>query len=87
MIRGGKVRAGLTCALCHAAIDKDTDRILEGAKPSEFLQKGDPTPTTPAINKVIKMPGFPKGSLFIVDGLMAGSPGLPVGAQINGLSA
>lgn len=62
-------------------------RLPNGAKPSEFLQKGDPTPNAPAINEVIKMPGFPKGSLFIVDGLMAGSPGLPVASQINGMSA
>lgn len=62
-------------------------RLPEGAKPSEFLQTHDPTPGRPAINQVIKMPGYPKGSLFMIDGLMASSPGLPVGAQINGMSA
>ncbi|MFM7427861.1 MAG: hypothetical protein ACKO7W_23155 [Elainella sp.] len=62
-------------------------RLPEGAKPSEFLQQHDPTPGNPAINEVIKMPGYPKGSPFILDGLMASSPGYPVAAQINGLSA
>jgi hypothetical protein len=62
-------------------------RLPTGAKPSEFLQQHDPTPGTPAINQVIKMPGYPKGSMFVLDGLMANSPGFPVGAQINGISA
>jgi hypothetical protein len=61
--------------------------LPDGAKPSEFLQQQDPTPGNPAINEVIKMPGYPKGSAFILDGLMASSPGHPVAAQINGLSA
>jgi hypothetical protein len=62
-------------------------RLPEGVKPSEFLEKNDPTPGTPAINEVIKMPGYPKGSVFILDGLMANSPGFPVGKQLNGASA
>ena len=132
-INKGKVRAGVTCAACHAAVDKNTGRILEGApnndldtglilalasnsaawfrqtgvnptkvrlgnhtyistnnkkaQPSQFLYKIDPTPGTPAMNEVIKMPGYPKGSPFILDGLMASSPGLPVAAQLNGMSA
>ncbi|MFN6569160.1 hypothetical protein [Dendronalium sp. ChiSLP03b] len=62
-------------------------RLPAGAKPSEFFEKIDPTPGTPAMNEVIKMPGFPKGSPFILDGLMANSPGQPVAAQLNGMSA
>lgn len=62
-------------------------RLPEGAKPSEFLDKIDPTPGQPGMNEVIRMPGYPKGSPFILDGLMANSPGYPVGEQINGLSA
>ncbi|KAM3108687.1 hypothetical protein [Phormidesmis sp. 146-33] len=62
-------------------------RLPNGAKPSEFLVKGDPTPGNPAMNEVIKMPGYPRGSIFIVDGLMANSPGYPVGQQINAMSA
>ncbi|MBD2772652.1 hypothetical protein ICL16_11340 [Iningainema sp. BLCCT55] len=62
-------------------------KLPQGAKPSEFLQKIDPTPGTPAMNEVVKMPGFPKGSPFILDGLMANSPGMPVAAQLNGMSA
>lgn len=62
-------------------------RLPEKAKPSEFLDKIDPTPGEPAINEVIRMPGYPKGSIFILDGLMASSPGLPVAAQLNGMSA
>lgn len=62
-------------------------RLPEGAKPSVFLEKNDPTPGEPGLNEVIKMPGFPKGSIFILNGLMASSPGLPVGAQLNGMSA
>ena len=33
------------------------------------------------------MPGYPKGSPFILDGLMASSPHMPVAAQLNGMSA
>jgi len=62
-------------------------RLPQNAKPSEFFEKIDPTPGTPAMNEVIKMPGYPKGSPFILDGLMASSPGLPVAAQLNGMSA
>lgn len=62
-------------------------KLPKNAKPSEFLEKIDPTPGTPAMNEVIKMPGYPKGSPFILDGLMASSPGLPVAAQLNGMSA
>lgn len=61
-------------------------RLPEGAKPSEFFNKIDPTPGTPAMNQVVVMPGYPKGSPFILDGLMASSPGLPVAAQLNGMS-
>lgn len=62
-------------------------RLPKGARPSEFVDKIDPTPGTPGMNEVIKMPGYPNGSPFILDGLMASSPGLPVGEQINGMSA
>jgi Di-haem oxidoreductase, putative peroxidase len=62
-------------------------RLPEAAKPSEFFEKIDPTPGTPAMNEVVKMPGFPKGSPFVLDGLMANSPLFPVAAQLNGLSA
>ncbi|MDP8964990.1 MAG: hypothetical protein M3O33_13625 [Cyanobacteriota bacterium] len=62
-------------------------RLPEGAKPSEFLDKIDPTPGQPGMNEVIRMPGYPKGSPIILDGLMANSPGYRVGEQINGLSA
>lgn len=62
-------------------------KLPQGAKPSDFLAKNDPTPGTPAINEVIPMPGYPKGSPFILDGLMASSPGMPVAAQLNGMSA
>jgi mono/diheme cytochrome c family protein len=62
-------------------------RLPNAARPSEFLDKIDPTPGTPAMNEVIKMPGYPSGSPFILDGLMASSPGLPVGEQLNGMSA
>ncbi|MBD1850457.1 hypothetical protein [Leptolyngbya sp. FACHB-711] len=62
-------------------------RLPKGAKPSEFFDQIDPTPGEPGMNQVIRMPGFPKGSLFAIDGLMASSPGLPVGEQLNGMSA
>lgn len=64
-----------------------TFRLPKGAKPSEFLDKIDPTPGTPAMNEVIVMPGYPQGSPFMLDGLMANSPGYPVAAQLNGMSA
>lgn len=62
-------------------------RLPPGVKPSEFFDQMDPTPGEPAINQVIRMPGYPKGSPFMLDGLMANSPGMPVGQQLNGLSA
>jgi hypothetical protein len=62
-------------------------RLPEGAKPSEFFDKIDPTPGQPGMNEVIRMPGYPNGSPFILDGLMANSPGFLVGEQLNGMSA
>lgn len=62
-------------------------RLPEGVRPSEFFDKVDPTPGEPGVNRVIKMPGYPKGSLFMQNGLMAATPGLPVAAQLNGMSA
>lgn len=62
-------------------------RLPKDAKPSEFFNKIDPTPGEPAMNEVIRMPGYPKGSPFMLDGLMASSPRLPVGEQLNGMSA
>ncbi|WP_233221082.1 hypothetical protein [Chlorogloea sp. CCALA 695] len=62
-------------------------RLPEESKPSEFFDIIDPTPGEPAINKVIRMPGYPKGSPFMLDGLMASSPGFPVGEQLNAMSA
>ncbi|MBD2101045.1 hypothetical protein [Leptolyngbya sp. FACHB-261] len=62
-------------------------RLPEGAKPSEFFEQIDPTPGAPGINQTIKMPGYPKGSVFMLDGLMANTPGLPVAEQLNGMSA
>nr|WP_290224957.1 di-heme oxidoredictase family protein [Trichocoleus desertorum] len=61
-------------------------RLPEGVKPTKFFEKGDPTPGEPGINEVIKMPGYPRGSVFILNGLMANSPGMPLGAQLNGMS-
>ncbi len=62
-------------------------RLPGKAKPSEFFEKIDPTPGEPGMNQVIRMPGYPQGSPFILDGLMASTPGLPVGEQLNGMSA
>lgn len=62
-------------------------RLPEGAKPSKFFEKGDPTPGEPGLNEVIKLPGFPRGSVFMLNGLMANSPGMPLASQINGMSA
>lgn len=62
-------------------------RLPEGARPSEFFNSIDPTPGEPGMNEVIRMPGYPKGSPFMLDGLMASSPGYKVGEQLNGMSA
>ncbi|HEY9296904.1 MAG TPA: hypothetical protein VIQ31_11115, partial [Phormidium sp.] len=62
-------------------------RLPKGAKPSEFFEKIDPTPGEPALNEAIRMPGYPKGSPFMLDGLMAASPRYPVGEQLNAMSA
>lgn len=92
--------AGADASLPLLGIDKETYlgilfqnaanpafRLPEGAKPSEFFNTIDPTPGEPAINQVIRMPGYPKGSPFMLDGLMANSPGMPVGKQLNAMSA
>lgn len=62
-------------------------RLPEGAKPSEFLQQIDPTPGEPGMNETIRMPDYPKGSPFMLDGLMANSPRMPVAKQLNAMSA
>ena len=62
-------------------------RLPKGVKPSQFFNKIDPTPGEPGMNETIRMPEYPKGSLFMLDGLMANSPGYPVGEQLNGMSA
>lgn len=62
-------------------------RLPSGARPTEFFEQGDPTPGEPGINRVVRMPGYPKGSVFMLDGFMAGSPGLPIGTELNGMSA
>ncbi|HEY9670501.1 MAG TPA: hypothetical protein V6D11_03590 [Waterburya sp.] len=92
--------AGADASLPLLGIDKETYlgvifqnaanpafRLPNGTKPSEFFNKIDPTPGEPAINQVIRMPGYPQGSPFMLDGLMANSPGMPVGEQLNGMSA
>ncbi|PPS42286.1 di-heme oxidoredictase family protein [Chroococcidiopsis sp. TS-821] len=62
-------------------------RLPNKVKPSEFFEKIDPTPGEPGFNEVIKMPEYPKGSVFMQNGLMAASPGYKVAEQINAMSA
>jgi hypothetical protein len=62
-------------------------RLPEGAKPSDFFETIDPTPGEPGMNEVVRMPDYPKGSPFMLDGLMANSPGQPVAQELNGMSA
>ncbi|MBD2090696.1 hypothetical protein H6F67_12610 [Microcoleus sp. FACHB-1515] len=62
-------------------------RLPQGAKPSEFFESIDPTPGEPGMNEVIRMPGYPQGSRFMLDGLMANSPGTQIGQELNGMSA
>ena len=62
-------------------------RLPEAVSPSEFLTEVDPTPGSPGINWTIKLPEYPQGSLFMQNGLMAATPGLPVASQLNGMSA
>lgn len=62
-------------------------RLPEGAKPSEFFDRIDPTPGQPGLNEVVRMPKYPKGSPIAPDGLLASSPGLPLAEQLNGMSA
>lgn len=62
-------------------------RLPEAERPSEFLERVDPTPGSPGINWTVKLPEYPQGSLFMQNGLMAATPGLPVAAQLNGMSA
>jgi hypothetical protein len=61
-------------------------RLPEAAKPSEFFEQIDPTPGEPGINQTIRMPGYPKGSPFMLDGLMASTLGRPVAEALNAMS-
>ncbi|MBD3882043.1 hypothetical protein IFO70_09765 [Phormidium tenue FACHB-886] len=62
-------------------------RLPMGETPSAFFERIDPTPGIPAMNEVVTMPGYPKGSPFMLDGLIANSPGQPIGQQLNAMSA
>ncbi|HEY9873737.1 MAG TPA: hypothetical protein V6D12_09880 [Candidatus Obscuribacterales bacterium] len=62
-------------------------RLPKGAKPSEFFKKIDPTPGEPGMNEVVRMPEYPQASPFMLDGLIANSPGYLFGEQLNGMSA
>jgi hypothetical protein len=62
-------------------------RLPDGDRPSEFVEQVDPTPGAPGINWTIKMPEYPKGTLFMQNGLMAATPGYLVAAQLNAMSA
>jgi hypothetical protein len=62
-------------------------RLPEGANPSEFFNRIDPTPGEPGMNSVFRMPGFPDGSIFITDGLMVGTRGHRFAEELNALSA
>jgi hypothetical protein len=62
-------------------------RLPKSARPSEFFDKIDPTPGEPGMNRTIRMPGYPRGSIFMLDGLMASTPGMAVAEQLNGMSA
>jgi len=62
-------------------------RLPKSVRPSEFFDKIDPTPGEPGMNRTIRMPGYPRGSIFMLDGLMASTPGMAVAEQLNGMSA
>jgi len=58
-----------------------------GLKPSEFLEKVDPTPGVPGLTELIKMPTFPKANYFAPIGLFSSSPGFKAGEQVYAMSA
>jgi hypothetical protein len=62
-------------------------RLPEGAHPSEFFEAIDPTPGAPGLNATIKMPEYPKGTLFMQNGLMAATPGHLAAEELNAMSA
>lgn len=62
-------------------------RLPQGARPSEFFNRIDPTPGEPGMNSVFRMPGFPNGSIFITDGLLVGTKGSHFAEDMNALSA
>ncbi|MDQ1473977.1 MAG: hypothetical protein QOJ99_5457 [Bryobacterales bacterium] len=39
VIKGARIRVGITCALCHAAVDPETKKVIEGA-PNQDLNAG-----------------------------------------------
>jgi Di-haem oxidoreductase, putative peroxidase len=69
------------------SVDRNFRLPASGVNPLTFFKQIDPTPGVPGINKVEKMPGYPKGSVFMLDGLIAGSIGMPFGEQLNAMSA
>jgi hypothetical protein len=56
-------------------------------RPSQFFERVDPTPLTPAFNKVVRLPTYPKGSLLSPDGLLASVENETVWKSINAMSA
>lgn len=62
-------------------------RLPEGENPSWFFERVDPTPGNPGMNRTVPLPGYPQASIFMVDGLMANTPGFTIGEQLNGMSA
>ncbi len=62
-------------------------RLGDDERPSERLSRVDPTPDTPGLGQMVRMPDFPKGSLVALDGLFASTPGRPFATELNGMSA
>ncbi|MEX2535581.1 MAG: hypothetical protein WD273_08260 [Trueperaceae bacterium] len=62
-------------------------RLPAGEAPLEFFEAVNPSRLGPALNSVTPMPEYPHGSVFIPDGLMINSPGMPFAEELNAISA
>ncbi|MDR7039641.1 cytochrome c5 [Methylobacterium sp. BE186] len=58
-----------------------------GRTPSQVLKAADPTPDAPGLNSYAALPSFPNANYVTTNGLVATSPGEPVGYANDAMSA
>jgi hypothetical protein len=77
----------LATLLQHAARARYRFDSSTGVVPSAFFASVDPTPGTPGMNEVVRVPTYPQVSLIAPDGLWNTAPGERVWERVNAMSA